>query len=60
MEQSLAKFNPAALAAIIGQENLAAVNDQFAGGISSGDFLPQISIRGNRFRLKMDGEEHVQ
>lgn len=59
MEQSLAKFNPAALAAIIGQDNLAAVNDPFAGGISSGDYLPQISIRGNRFRLKMNGDETV-
>lgn len=56
---ALEKFNPAALAAIIGKEELATVNDPFAGGISGGEFLPQISIRGNRFRLRISGEETV-
>jgi len=59
MENALAKFNPAALAGIIGKEELATVNDPFAGGISGGEFIPQISIRGNRFRLKINGEETV-
>lgn len=57
--QSLEKFNPAALAAIIGKEEVVAVNDPFSGGISGGEFLPQLSIRGNRFRLKINGEETV-
>lgn len=58
-ENALEKFNPAALAGIIGKEELAVVNDPFAGGISGGEFIPQISIRGNRFRLKIGGEETV-
>lgn len=56
---ALEKFNPAQLAKILGREEIAVVNDAFAGGIQSGDFLPQISIRGNRFRLKIKGEETV-
>jgi hypothetical protein len=59
MENALAKFNPAALAGILGKEELLVVNDPFSGGISGGEFLPQISIRGNRFRLKIGGEETV-
>lgn len=59
MSNALEKFNPSALAKILGREEIAVVNDAFAGGIQSGDFLPQISIRGNRFRLKIKGEETV-
>jgi hypothetical protein len=57
--EQLVKFNPANLAAIIGKEALVEVNDNFAGGISGGDFLPLLSIRGNRFRLRIDGDEKV-
>lgn len=59
MDNTLEKFNPAALAAIIGKADVAIVNDPFSGGISGGEFLPQVSIRGNRFRLKINGEETV-
>lgn len=58
MSEALEKFNPANLAAIIGSENLAAVNTDFSGGINT-DFLPTISIRGKEFRLKIAGEEKV-
>lgn len=56
-ENALEKFNPGALASIIGAENVAAINDDFSGGIQSSNFLPQISIKGREFRLKIDGEE---
>jgi hypothetical protein len=60
MSNALEKFNPQSLAAIIGADNVAAqVNDDFAGGISSGDFLPTISIKQSRFRLRIDGDETV-
>jgi hypothetical protein len=59
MSNALEKFNPGALAAIIGQEAVAETNDVFAGGISTGEFLPMLSIRGNRFRLRIDGDETV-
>lgn len=55
--EALEKFNPGVLANIIGTENVAAINDDFAGGIIGGNFLPQISIKGREFRLKIDGEE---
>lgn len=58
-DQALTQFNPALLAGIIGNDALATVNDGFSAGISSGDFLPMLSIRGNRFRIRMDGEETV-
>lgn len=56
---ALEKFDAGKLAAIVGATDLAAVNDPFSGGISGGEFLPQISIRGNRFRLKIGGQETV-
>jgi hypothetical protein len=55
--EALEKFNPGALASIIGAENIAAINDDFSGGIQGGSFLPTISIKGREFRLKIDGEE---
>lgn len=56
-EEALEKFNPGALASIIGTENVADINDDFSGGIQTSNFLPQISIKGREFRLKIDGEE---
>jgi hypothetical protein len=59
MSTDLQKFNPANLAAIIGNDALQQVNDEFSAGIASSDFLPMISIKGSRFRLRMDGDETV-
>lgn len=56
-EQALEKFNPNSLAAIIGEDDVAAINDQFGGGIASSTFLPEVRLRGREFRLKIGGEE---
>ncbi len=57
--EALEKIDLTALAQFINPEDLAAMNDKFAGGISGGTFLPEIKYRGNRWRLKVEGVEQV-
>jgi len=57
-EQSLEKIDPAALAALMTPEEIADFNANFSAGVAA-DFLPQLSIRGGKWRLKIGGEEEV-
>lgn len=57
--EALAKLDLSALSQFINPDELAAMNDKFAGGITGGTYLPEIKYRGNRWRLKIDGEEKV-
>lgn len=56
MSEQLQKIDRGQLAAIFG--NIAPdVNDSFSAGISAGDYLPNISIRGKEWRLVINGEQ---
>lgn len=58
MSEALEKIDRGALAALMSPEEIEAFNNDFSAGVT-GDFLPQLSLRGGKWRIKMDGVEEV-
>jgi hypothetical protein len=58
MSEALEKIDAGALAALMSPEEIESFNADFSAGVA-GEFLPQLSIRGGKFRLKIDGTEEV-
>jgi len=56
MSEALEKIDRGALAALMSPEEIEGFNKGFGVGIG-GDFLPSLSIRGKKFRAKIEGEE---
>lgn len=56
--QALEKIDPGALAALMTPEEIENFNADFSAGVAA-EFLPQLSIRGGKFRLKIGGQEEI-
>ena len=55
--EALEKIDMTALSQFINPEDLAAMNDKFAGGITGGSFLPEIKYKGSRWSLRIEKED---